>query len=143
MSFSDKVGKIRRKSSVRTTLIVVLMIVVAIMFYFWKAARVWLAVAFIALLAAFGLEIGGADWDLGELAKTGSFEESRIEKTEGGTWLIGEECQKEKMNCDNFEFQEDAQDLFEKCGGLENDVHNLDGDNDSIVCEHLKSKSSK
>lgn len=142
MSFSDKIGKYRRKSLTRITIIVVLMVAVAVMFYFWKAARIWLAVAFFALLAALGFEVSGNDWDIGQLIQTGSFEESRIEKTEGGTWLIGEECQKEKLNCDNFEYQEDAQDLFEKCGGLENDVHRLDGDNDGMVCEHLKSKSS-
>jgi micrococcal nuclease len=63
-----------------------------------------------------------------------------VEQTEGGTWLIGEECQKEKMNCDNFEYQEDAQDLFEKCGGLENDIHRLDGDKDGVVCEALPAR---
>lgn len=121
-------------------MIIVLLIIVLIMFYFYEKARVFLAVILITLMAALGLEIGGLDWDLGKLIETGSFSESRIEQTEGGTWLIGEECQKEKLNCDNFEYQNDAQDLFEKCGGLENDVHGLDGDNDGKVCEVLPAK---
>lgn len=123
--------------------IIGLLIVVAVLFYFWKAARVFLAVAFVALLVALGLETSGNDVDLGQLAKTRSLQQSKIQRTESGTWLIGEECQKEKLNCSNFEYQEDAQDLFEKCGGLENDVHGLDRDKDGIVCEHLPSKSSK
>ena len=140
MSTKDKIGKIRRKSSTRVIVILVLMAVVAALFYFFEKLRIFMIGLFILLLAALGLEVSQNDWDLGQLIKTGSFEESRVERTEGGTWLIGEECQKEKLNCDNFAFQEDAQDLFEKCGGLENDVHGLDGDNDGLVCEHLPSK---
>ena len=140
MGVKDKIGKQRRRSSNRTIIIIVLLVVVAIMFYFWKAARIWLAGAFVALLLALGLEVSGTDWDLGKLIQTGSFEESKVEKTEGGHWLIGEECQKEQLNCDNFEYQQDAQDLFEKCGGLENDIHGLDGDNDGLVCEALPAK---
>ena len=116
------------------------MVILGVAFFYWKAARIWIAGLFLVLLATLGLEVSGNDWDLGKLFQTGSFEESKVEKTEGGHWLIGEECQKEKLNCANFQFQRDAQDLFEKCGGLENDVHNLDGDNDGKVCEHLPSK---
>ncbi len=28
--------------------------------------------------------------------------------------------------------------VFELCGGLENDIHYLDGDEDGIACESLK-----
>ncbi|MFC1756034.1 hypothetical protein ACFLZK_01460 [Patescibacteria group bacterium] len=137
MSTKDKIGKIRRKSSTRITVIVILMIVAALLYVFVEKVRLLMIGLFILLLAALGLEVSQNDWDLGQLMKTGSFEESRVERTEGGHWLIGEECQKEKLNCANFAYQEDAQDLFEKCGGLENDVHGLDGDNDGAVCEHL------
>jgi hypothetical protein len=143
MGFKDKVGKVRRKSSTRIIVIAVLMAIVVALFIFVKKLRLLMVAAFIVLLAAFGMEVSGNDWDVGKLIETRSFEESRIEKTEGGTWLIGEECQKEKLNCANFENQEDAQDLFEKCGGLENDVHGLDGDNDGVVCEVLPSKHTK
>lgn len=141
MSLKDKLGGIRRKSSTRITLIIILLIILAVMFYFWKAARLWLAGLALVLLAALGLEVSGNDWDLGKLMQTGSFKESKVEKTSTGTWLIGEECQKEKFNCDNFEYQEDAQDLFVKCGGLENDIHGLDRDKDGKVCEDLKSRN--
>lgn len=140
MSTKDKIGKIRRKSSTRITVIVVLMIIVVLLYIFVEKVRVLMIGLFVLLLVTLGFEVSQNDWDLGQLIKTGSFEESRVERTEGGHWLIGEECQKEKLNCDNFAFQEDAQDLFEKCGGLENDVHGLDGDNDGLVCEHLTSK---
>ena len=140
MGLKDKVGKYRRKKSTRVTVIVILMIIVAAIFYFWKTARLAMAGIFLVLLAALGLEVSGNDWDLQELIQTGSFSESKIEQTEGGTWLIGEECQKESLNCANFKYQQDAQDLFEKCGGLENDVHGLDGDNDGLVCEALPEK---
>lgn len=116
------------------------MLILGVLFYFWKAARIWIVGLFVLLITALGLEISGNDWDLVKLIETGSSQESRVEKTAGGHWLIGEECQKEKFNCTNFEYQEDAQDLFEKCGGLENDIHGLDRDKDGLVCEVLPSK---
>jgi len=132
MGKRDKIGKYRRKSSVRTVVILVLMAILGVMFYFWKAARIYIAGLFIVLVGALGLELSGNDWDLSTFEK--------IEKTDGGTWLIGEECNKDKFNCSNFEFQDDAQDLFEKCGGLENDPNGLDRDKDGLVCEALPSK---
>lgn len=141
MGVKDKIGKYRRKSKVRLIVIVALIAVVGVLLFIWKSARIALIVAMIALLAALGLEVGGTDFDLGKLIKTGSFQEAKLEKTDGGTWLIGEECQKESMNCSNFEYQEDAQDLFEKCGGLENDVNGLDRDKDGVVCESLPYKN--
>ena len=140
MGAADKIGGMRRNSNYRIALILALMAVVGIIMYFNKSFRIWLLGILIVLGAALGLEISGNDWDLGELWETGSFEQSRVEQTEDGTWLIGDECKREKLNCSNFEYQEDAQDLFEKCGGLENDIHGLDGDNDGIVCEALPAK---
>lgn len=141
MTLKDKIGKARRKSSTRITIIVVLLIILGVMFYFWKAARLWIAGLFIVLLAALGLEVSGNDFDIQKLFQTGSFEESRIERTDDGTWLIGEDCQESKYNCSDFEYQEDAQALFEKCGGVSNDVHGLDRDKDGIACEALKSRN--
>lgn len=141
MGIKDKAGKYRRNSNTRMIIIIVLMAIVVGIFIFVKTLRIWMIGLFIVLLAAFGLEVSGNDLDLQKLIQTQSISESKIERTEGGTWLIGEECQKEKLNCVNFKFQDDAQDLFEKCGGLENDIHRLDGDNDGIVCEHLPSKN--
>lgn len=141
MGLKDKIGKYRRKKSARLAVIIILLVILGALFYFWEKARLFIGALIITMLIALGLEVSGNDWDLGKLAETGSFKESKIEQTESGHWLIGEECQKEKLNCDNFTYQEDAQDLFEKCGGLENDVHDLDRDNDNKVCEHLPSKT--
>jgi hypothetical protein len=143
MGIKDKLGGVRRKSGNRMILIIFLLVIVAVMFYFWKAARVWLVGLFIVLLAALGLETSGNDWDLGKLFQTGSFSESKVQKTDNGTWKIGEECNKDTLNCANFTYQEDAQDLFDKCGGTTNDINGLDRDKDGIVCESLPSKNKK
>jgi hypothetical protein len=142
MGLKDKVGGVRRNANARLSIIIVLLIIVAVLFYFWKSARIALAAAFIALLAGLGLEITGTDFDIQKLFQTGSFEQSKVEK-KGNTWLIGEECTKDKMNCANFTYREDAQDLFNKCGGTENDINGLDGDKDGTVCESLPSNTTK
>lgn len=41
------------------------------------------------------------------------------------------------LNCGDFLSQSDAQECFEYCGGVANDVHRLDGNNDGVVCESL------
>ena len=41
------------------------------------------------------------------------------------------------LDCGDFVTQEDAQACFEYCGGMENDVHDLDRNNDGVVCESL------
>jgi len=46
-------------------------------------------------------------------------------------------CSGDEYNCSDFETQEEAQAAFEACGGPETDIHNLDQDNDGIVCESL------
>ena len=134
-----KVAKARSNSKVRLAIILVLMAIVAGLFIFWGKARIFLAGIFVALLLALGLEVSGNDWDLGKLIETGSLSESKVEKTESGRWLIDDRCKKEAVNCDNFEYQEDAQDMFEYCGGPESDIHGLDGDDDGEVCEALPS----
>jgi len=85
------------------------------------------------------LTVREAKHGLGKLIETGSLSESKVEKTESGRWLIDDRCKKEAVNCDNFEYQEDAQGMFEYCGGPESDVHGLDGDDDGEVCEALPS----
>lgn len=133
-----KTSKLRRDSNTRLIVIAVLMLIIIVLFFFFEKARLVLIGAFIVLLAAFGLEASGNDWDLGKLMETKSFEESRVEKTESGKWLINDErCNAEAFNCSNFETQDEAQELFEYCGGLTNDVHGLDRDKDGIVCEAL------
>ena len=40
-------------------------------------------------------------------------------------------------DCSDFETQQEAQDIYERCGGVNNDIHKLDSDNDKIACEGL------
>lgn len=65
-----------------------------------------------------------------------------------GVWSeIGEEqegatdsryiCNYNAYNCDNFRTHAEAQAVFEACGGVNNDVHRLDRDNDGLACESL------
>ena len=46
-------------------------------------------------------------------------------------------CSYNAYNCDDFNTQAQAQAMFETCGGVNNDVHWLDGDKDGIACEIL------
>lgn len=47
------------------------------------------------------------------------------------------DCISDIYNCADFSTQAEAQQMFEKCGGKENDVHQLDKDGDGVVCESL------
>jgi hypothetical protein len=47
------------------------------------------------------------------------------------------QCKVNVFNCDDFSSQGEAQAVFEECGGLSNDIHHLDGDEDGIACESL------
>lgn len=139
--------KLRYNRNVRLALILILMAIVAVMFVLWEKARIALAIAFIALLAALGLEVSQNDWDLGQLWNTKSFEESKITRDEGGNILfdkmgnittdgsIGKKA--DDYNCEDFASQPEAQTFFEKVGGTGNDINRLDGDKDGEACESL------
>ncbi|MFH1376248.1 MAG: excalibur calcium-binding domain-containing protein [Candidatus Woesearchaeota archaeon] len=51
--------------------------------------------------------------------------------------LTGYTCEYNAYNCADFSTHDEAQALFEVCGGIFNDVHYLDGDDDGIACESL------
>lgn len=63
-----------------------------------------------------------------------------------GIWEIIEEettssgyvCSYNYYNCGDFSSYSEALVVFEACGGVSNDVHKLDGDNDGEPCESLK-----
>jgi len=46
-------------------------------------------------------------------------------------------CGSNTYNCDDFETQSEAQIVFEECGGVNNDVHQLDRDGNGLACESL------
>tara|TARA_Y100000034_G_scaffold136916_1_gene217086 strand:+ start:13328 stop:14020 length:693 start_codon:yes stop_codon:yes gene_type:complete len=65
-------------------------------------------------------------------------------KSEGlGLWGVEEEpkpadeCSSNIYNCGDFATRTEAQAMFELCGGVENDIHQLDGDGDGRACESL------
>ena len=129
--------KLRRHPNFRLGVILTLMAIVVVLYFVWGKFRTFLIGLFLLLLVTLGLETTGNDWDVGKLIETRSFEQSKIDKTDNGRWDIGGYCSRNKLNCSNFEYQEAAQELFEECGGVEEDVHGLDGDKDGLVCEAL------
>ncbi len=143
----SKLKKLRYNRNFRIGLILVLMLIVAILFFVWEKARIALVVAFIALLAALGLEVSQTDFDLGKLLQTGSLQESKIARDESGNILFDEfgeittDATKGKgadeYNCEDFDTQPKAQNFYQKVGGLGNDVNRLDGDKDGEACESL------
>lgn len=139
--------KLRGNHKFRIGLILFLMAIVAILFIFFEKIRIALIIAFIALLAALGLEVSQNDWDLGKMMQTGSVQESKVSRDSQGNILFdkygdittdktkGKEA--DDYNCDDFSTQPEAQAFFEKVGGTGNDINRLDGNNDGEACESL------
>ena len=46
-------------------------------------------------------------------------------------------CSANTYNCSDFKTQNEAQQVFNFCGGINNDIHRLDADKDGVVCESL------
>lgn len=140
----SKFQQMRGSRKFRLWLIGILLVIVAILFFFFEKLRIILAVAFIALLAAFGLEVSQSDFDLGKLWETKSFEQSKVSRDESGNILfdkdgnITTDSTKGKKasdyNCDDFSSQPQAQSFF---GKVKNDLYRLDGDKDGNACESL------
>jgi len=62
--------------------------------------------------------------------------QSSIDSANEGN-LISTQCSTNTFNCEDFGSQLEAQRVFLDCGGLSNDIHYLDGDEDGIACETL------
>ena len=131
----SKAAALRRSKKTRLIVMGILLLILAIMYFTMEKFRIWIIGLAIALLVAFGFELSGTDYDLGKAWEDKSFSNAKVAQTENGTWLIGECQKKANFNCDNFAYQDEAQDLFDACGGVENDIHGLDRDKDGIVCE--------
>ena len=146
----SKLSRMRGSHKVRLWVIGILLLIVAILFIFFEKMRLALIIAFIALLAAFGLEVSKNDWDLGKLWETKSFSESKVSRDEKGNILFdklgnmttdkSKGKQADDYNCSDFDTQPSAQAFFEKVGGKENDLNRLDGDKDGNACESLPKK---
>ncbi len=109
----------------------------------YKFVKGGLGVIIVLLLAALGLEATNNDFDLGALLSGKSFKEAKVIRDaqgninfDGVSSLIVN-CEADEYNCDDFVYQAQAQDIFERCGGAGKDVNRLDGDGDGEACEHL------
>lgn len=73
--------------------------------------------------------------------KTNCYECASYQYCSGGTCYTESQeeiiCSYDAYNCSNFSTHAEAQNIFEYCGGVSNDIHYLDGDNDGIACESL------
>ena len=47
------------------------------------------------------------------------------------------DCESNTYNCGDFETQSEAQIVYEECGGVDNDIHQLDKDGNGLACESL------
>ena len=50
---------------------------------------------------------------------------------------LGYVCDSNFYNCGDFSTHTEAQEVFEYCGGVDNDIHRLDSDEDGLACESL------
>jgi len=101
-----------------------------------KILRLIFGGALVILLGAFGLEASNNDWDLNKLLAGESMESAKIKRDVNGNFLM-ESCKENIYNCANFDTQEEAQEVVDRCGGAGYDINKLDGDNDGIACESL------
>lgn len=137
---------LRYSHKARLWVIGILILLAAIAFYFVKGttAKVIIGVVIAILLGAFGMEATKTDYDLGTLAKTGSFSAAKIERDANGNLLpasIDAYCNasQKDYNCPDFRTQPEAQQVYDRCKtlGQNMDVYRLDGDKDGKVCESL------
>ncbi len=112
----------------------------------------------VILLGALGLELGGKDYDLGSILEGNSVSDSAIMRDDDGNLqkdASGNLVTKYKLNksgdivndasgkyvneynCDDFSTQPEAQNFFEKAGGVSNDTNRLDGNKDGVACQDL------
>jgi hypothetical protein len=147
--------KLRYSHKFRMWFIGILLVIVAILFIFFAKLRVALVIAFVALLAAFGLEASKTDFDLKKLIETKSFQDSKVARDEQGNvktndlgqilfdklgnvttdTTVGKKA--DDYNCADFKTQPEAQTFFLKVGGVGNDVNRLDGNKDGVACQSL------
>ena len=83
----------------------------------------------------------GCKWREEEKEKEESEEEDEKEEPEPESEPekqdIDYECSQNVYNCGNFSTHAQAQEVYEFCGGLNNDIHRLDRDADGFACEAL------
>lgn len=93
--------------------------------------------ALVLLAGAVGLEATNNDWDLGKLLKGESLKEAKVKRDKSGNVVTEGGKYTDEYNCEDFATQEEAQTFYKNAGGPSKDTNRLDGDKDSIACEHL------
>lgn len=135
----NEVANWRRSKKSRLIIIVGLLAVVACIGFFFEKTRMWMFGVGAILLVALGLEVANTDYDLNRAWEDKSFENAAVARDEEGNAIVGSMCGQSTYNCSDFSTQAQAQETFEACGFIENDVHGLDRDGDGEACESLPS----
>ncbi len=110
---------------------------------FYKLIKGGLGVVIALLVAAFGLEATNNDFDLGALISGKGLDGSKvIRDADGninfdGVSPLVVNCEADDYNCEDFTYQQQAQDVMERCGGAGKDINRLDGNGNGIACEAL------
>lgn len=155
MPFFQNLKNAPTRKKIRTGIIILVILALFGSYFFGdfsKRTKNILLWTGIAAVAALWVDLVTYEVDLKTLRDTGSIDDSR--KTySNGLALLGDCSAKNDLNCDNFETQEDAQWMYERCmnkileynkdvtDAVSLDVYGLDGNKNGIVCEHLPSSS--
>ena len=102
-----------------------------------KGLKYLFGVLILILLGAFGLEATNNDWDLGKLLSGSSLSEAKVMRDKQGNIVESGGKYTDEYNCDDFATQIEAQNFFDKAGGVSEDTNRLDGDKDGTPCESL------
>lgn len=75
------------------------------------------------------------------LAKLGLWSVEEVKEEVKPTQLAAnrtfDKCKADVYDCGDFKTRAEAQEVFERCGGPQKDVHLLDKDGDGVACENL------
>ncbi len=99
----------------------------------------------VLLLGGLGLEVSNNDWDLGKLLDGSSMSDAKVARDDSGNLLRDKEGnivtsggkRTNEYNCDDFTSQPEAQNFFDKAGGVSSDTNRLDGNKDGVACQSL------
>lgn len=108
----------------------------------WKKWYFWVLIISVILIISFNSKeekiletTESIQQENEEKTKTEITESTQQENEDSSTQDIT--CSYNAYNCSDFATHTEAQEVFEYCGGVNNDIHKLDGDNDGIACESL------
>ena len=120
-----------------------LIVAVALIFLIKNTTtKIILGGVIVALLVALGFETKNTDYDLGTVAKTGSFKKAKLKRNDEGQLVnVVEFCNQKEIdyNCSDFKTKAEAMEVYNKCkdAGKNMDAYGLDRDKDGKVCESL------